>query len=130
MIGLDTNILLRFFLQDDLLQSPRSTAFFDSLSPQNPGYVSLVTLVELVWVFDRTYRKPRNEISTLLRGLLDSNEVVLEKHDAVSQAVRKFDASNADFPDCLIERLCHSAGCTRTMTFDVNASKSTGMVLL
>jgi predicted nucleic-acid-binding protein len=86
--------------------------------------------VELVWVFDRTYRKPRNEISTLLRGLLDSNEVVLEKHDAVSQAVRKFDASNADFPDCLIERLCHSAGCTRTMTFDVNASKSTGMVLL
>jgi predicted nucleic-acid-binding protein len=130
MIGLDTNVLLRFFLQDDVGQSPASAVLFDSLSPQNPGYVSLVTLVELIWVFDRTYRKPRNEISAFLRGLLESNDMVLEKYDAVSQAFRRFDSSNADFSDCLIERLCASAGCSKTMTFDVGAAKSAGMVLL
>jgi predicted nucleic-acid-binding protein len=130
MIGLDTNVLLRFSLQDDIGQSPRSTALFDSLSPQSPGYISLVTLVELVWVFDRTYRKPRNEIVVFLRGLLESNDLVLEKHDAVAQAFRRFESSNADFSDCLIERLCASAGCSRTMTFDVGAAKSAGMVLL
>lgn len=130
MIGLDTNVLLRFFLQDDLRQSPRSTALLDSISPQNPGYISIVTLAELVWVFDRTYRKSRNEIGAFLRGLLESNDLVLEKYDAVSQAFRKFESSNADFSDCLIERLCASAGCSQTMTFDVGAAKSAGMVLL
>jgi len=130
MIGLDTNVLLRFFLQDDLRQSPRSTALLDSLSPQNPGYISIVTLAELVWVFDRTYGKSRNEIGAFLRGLLESNDLVLEKYDAVSQAFRKFESSNADFSDCLIERLCASAGCSQTMTFDVGAAKSAGMVLL
>jgi|HubBroStandDraft_5_1064220.scaffolds.fasta_scaffold452580_2 predicted nucleic-acid-binding protein len=130
MIGLDTNVLLRFLLQDDIGQSSRSSALFDSLCPQNPGYISLVTLVELVWVFDRTYRKPRNEISAFLRGLLESKDLVIEKYDAVSQALRRFDSSSADFPDCLIERLCASAGCSQTMTFDVGAAKSAGMVLL
>jgi predicted nucleic-acid-binding protein len=130
MIGLDTNVLLRFFLQDDPNQSVRSTALFDSLSPRNPGYISLVTLAELVWVFDRTYRKTRNEISALVKGLLESNELVLENHDSVAQALRRFDSSNADFSDCLIERLCAAAGCSRTMTFDVGAAKSAGMVLL
>jgi predicted nucleic-acid-binding protein len=130
MIGLDTNVLLRFVLQDDIGQSPRATALLKSLSPQSPGYISLVTLVELAWVFDRTYRKPRNEIAVLLRGLLESNDLVLEKHDAVAQALRRFDSSNADFSDCIIERLCASAGCSRTMTFDVGAAKSAGMVLL
>jgi predicted nucleic-acid-binding protein len=130
MIGLDTNVLLRFFLQDDLRQSPQSTALLDSLTPQNPGYISVVTLVELVWVFDRTYHKPRKEISAFLRGLLESKDLVLEKFDAVSQAFRRFESSNADFSDCLIERLCASAGCSQTMTFDVGAAKSAGMVLM
>jgi predicted nucleic-acid-binding protein len=130
MIGLDTNVLLRFFLQDDPVHSARSIALFDSLIPRNPGYVSLVTLVELVWVLDRTYRKSRNEISALVKGLLESNELVLEHSDAVSQAFRRFDSSNADFSDCLIERLCASAGCSQTMTFDVGAAKFAGMVLL
>jgi predicted nucleic-acid-binding protein len=130
MTGLDTNVLVRFLLQDDIAQSPRSTAIFDSLSPQSPGYISLVTMVELVWVFDRTYRKPKNEIVEFLQGLLQSNDLVIEKYEAVAQAFRRFESSNADFSECLIERLCAAAGCSQTMTFDVGAAKSAGMVLL
>jgi predicted nucleic-acid-binding protein len=130
VIGLDTNVLLRFYLKDHPDQSARAAALVQAFSPQEPGHISLVTLAELIWVMDRTYRKPRIEISALIRGLLESRQVVLDNHDAVAQALRKFDSSNAGFSDCLIERLCASAGCSRSMTFDVGAAKSAGMVLL
>jgi predicted nucleic-acid-binding protein len=130
MIGLDTNILLRFYLKDDPDQSAGAAALIQSFSAQEPGHISLVTLAELIWVMDRIYRKPKNAISALVRGLLESKQVVLENHNAVIQALRSFDSSNADFSDCLIERLCASAGCSQTMTFDVGAAKSAGMVLL
>jgi len=130
MTGLDTNVLLRFLLQDEPNQSAKAAELMSSFSLREPGFISNVTLAESVWVLERTYRKPRREISSFVRGLLEAEQLVIENHDVVAQALRRFDASNADFPDCLIERLCHSAGCTRTMTFDVNASKVTGMVLL
>jgi len=101
-----------------------------SFSLREPGFVSGVTLTESVWVLERSYRKPKQEVAFFVRGLLESQQLVVENHDATAQALRRFEASNADFADCLIERLCHSAGCTRTMTFDLNASKSSGMVLL
>lgn len=130
MTGLDTNVLLRFLLQDEPDQSARAAALMSSLSVREPGFISNVTLAESVWVLERTYRKPKQEIASFVSGLLEAEQLVLENHDVVAQALRKFDASNADFADCLIERLGHSAGCTRTMTFDLNASKSSGMVLL
>ena len=130
MTGLDTNILLRFCMKDHADQSARAAALIQSFSPPDVGLVSLVTLAELFWVLDRTYRKTRSEISTIIRGLLESRQVVVENSDAVDQALRRFDSSNADFSDCLIERLCASAGCSQTITFDVGAAKSAGMVLL
>jgi predicted nucleic-acid-binding protein len=130
MIGLDTNVLLRFFLQDEPNQSARATELMSSLSVPEPGFISSVTLAESVWVLERFCRKPKHEVVLFLRGILESKQLVVENHDSVAQALRKFGGSNADFADCLIERLGHSAGCTRTMTFDVNASKISGMILL
>lgn len=130
MIGIDTNIFLRFYLKDNPDQSARAASLIQSFSAPKLGYISLVTLAELIWVLDRTYRKSRSELSLLIHGLLESKQVTLENRDAVDQALRKFESSNADFSDCLIERLCASAGCTQTMTFDVGAAKSAGMVLL
>jgi predicted nucleic-acid-binding protein len=130
MIGLDTNVLLRFFLKDDPNQSARAAALMSSLSIEEPGFISTVTLAESVWVLDRSYRKPKDELVAFVRGLLESQQLVVEDHDAVAQALRTFGRSTADFADCLIERLCHAAGCTRTMSFDSNASKSSGMVLV
>jgi predicted nucleic-acid-binding protein len=130
MTGLDTNVLLRFLLQDEPDQSAKAAALMGTFSVQEPGFISSVTLAESVWVLERSYRKPKQEVSCFVRGLLDAEQMIVENHDEVTQALRKFDASNADFADCLIERLCHSARCTRTMTFDANASKVAGMVLL
>ena len=130
MVGLDTNVLLRFFLQDAPDQSARAAALMSTFSVQEPGFVSSVTLAESAWVLERSYRRPKHEVVFFVRGLLESQQLVVENHDSVAQALQKFERSNADFADCLIERLCHSAGCTRTMTFDLNASKSAGMVLV
>jgi predicted nucleic-acid-binding protein len=130
MIGLDTNVLLRFFLQDDPDQGARAAALMSTFSVQEPGFVSSVTLAESAWVLERSYRRPKHEVVFFVRGLLESRQLVVENHDSVAQALEKFERSNADFADCLIERLCHSSGCTRTMTFDLNASKSAGMILV
>jgi predicted nucleic-acid-binding protein len=130
MIGLDTNILMRYFLRDDPEQSMRAATLMKSLSPSAPGYISSVTLAESVWVLERLYRKPKSDVVFFIRGLLESKQLSVENQDAVAQALRRFEGSNADFADCLIERLCDTAGCSHTMTFDVGATKAAGMVLL
>ena len=64
MIGLDTNILIRYLTQDDPIQSLRATEIIERrLTEENPGFVSIVAMVETVWVLDRAYRLAANEIA-------------------------------------------------------------------
>ena len=65
-----------------------------------------------------------------MERLLNSPELVVENHDAVTKALNRFSQLKADFADCLIERSGASAGCADTVTFDVDASKFAGMRLL
>ncbi len=130
MTGVDTNILARFFVQDDLDQSRRAEEFLQSLTPEAPGFVSLVSLAELAWVLRRRYGWSRAQLVQCLDHVLDSPEFVLEGQTAVTQALHRFASSKADFADCLIERSGHTAGCGETVTFDVGASRSAGMGLL
>jgi predicted nucleic-acid-binding protein len=130
MIGIDTNILVRFFAQDHAAESRRVDTFFQKLTPAEPGFVSLVALIELVWVMRSRYRMSRSELIQSMRRLLTSPEIVVENERAVDQAIDLFGAGKADFPNCLIERSGCLAGCKHTVTFDVNASKTAGMKLL
>jgi len=130
MIGLDTNVLRRFFLEDDALQSPRARAFVANLSQQEPGYISSVVLAEAFWVMERGQRKSKPELIAFIASLLNAQQMVLENHTAVEEAVYRFEHSNAGFVDCFIERLCSLGGCSRTVTFDEHASKVAGMVAL
>jgi predicted nucleic-acid-binding protein len=130
MTGLDTNILVRFFTKDDLEQSRRAVEFMRTLMPESPGYVSLVSLIEFVWVLRSKYRLNKAELILRLEQLLDSPELIVENHTAVTLALRRFTQYKADFADCLIERSCHTGGCRETVTFDVEASRFAGMTLL
>jgi predicted nucleic-acid-binding protein len=130
MTGVDTNVLARFFTQDDPDQSVRAEDFLQSLTREVPGFVSLVSLAELVWVMRRRYGATRSQLIEVLERLLNSPELILESHSAVTQALQRFAGAKADFADCLIERCGHLAGCSHTVTFDVNASESAGMKLL
>ncbi len=129
MIGLDTNVLVRYVMQDDPRQAPRATRLIESLTPERPGFVPLVVLVELVWVLAGSYGLARSQLVTVVDGLLRSKELVLDRADVVAQALARY-AAGADFADALIERLASAAGCTQTMTFDAGAAKAAGMTLV
>lgn len=130
MIGLDTNVLVRYIVQDDPQQSPEATALIESLSAKAPGFVSVVSVVELVWVLSSCYGSTQSEIYGVLETLLRTKELVVEQADIVWKALWVFRAGKADFADCLIERAAHVAGCSHTLTFDVDVATHGGMQLV
>jgi predicted nucleic-acid-binding protein len=127
MIGLDTNVLVRYVTQDDPLQSAKASELIESLSTLSPGFVSLVSVVELVWVLQSCYQSAKSDVVTVLETLLRTRELTIEHAELIWQALRRFSANNVDFADCLIERCGHAAGCEYTATFDLNAAKAAGM---
>ena len=129
MIGLDTNVVVRYLTHDDPVQTTAAVRVMDSLSSESPGFISLVVIAELIWVLESSYRFTKKEIEQTVETLLRSEELVLERAETVSQALRLFHASRADFADCLIERCGHAAGCKDTITFDRKAA-SAGMHLI
>ena len=130
MIGLDTNVLVRYITQDDKKQAALVNSLIESLDDASPGFVTLVTVVELSWVLESAYNFTRQQFAEVVQTLMTVDTIKLDRAAVVASAVRVYAGSKADFSDCLIERLCASAGCEKTMTFDRVAAKMTGMVLL
>ena len=130
MIGLDTNVLVRYIMQDDAKQSPQATKLMESLDTDQPGFVSLVSIVELYWVLTFCYDLSGQQVKQALESLLRTKQIIVDRADQVLRALRVFDEGKADFDDCLIERTASSAGCTETLTFDVGAAKHAGMRLI
>lgn len=130
MIGLDTNVLVRYIAQDDPKQSPMATHVVESLTVDARGYVSVISVVELVWVLTDCYALTKGELCEVLATLLRTKEIVVAHADTVWQALRLFKEGKADFADCLIERFAHEAGCDYTTTFDRDAAKHCGMRLI
>lgn len=130
MTGLDTNVLVRYVVQDDPAQSATATKLIDNFTTANPGFVSMIVVVEMVWMLQSSYKAERPEIARVLDTLLRSRELVVENAELVWQALRIFTRSGGDFADCLIQRCGHTAGCDETVTFDQRASRTAGMKFL
>ncbi|MFN2308138.1 MAG: PIN domain-containing protein [Gammaproteobacteria bacterium] len=130
MIGLDTNIVVRFLMQDDPHQAARATAFIEQqLSPENRGFISLVVLVEIAWVLRSCYGIDRETLIRTFRALLETRQLWLERPDLVVRTLRRFEDTPADFSDALIVELAHAQGCVETVSFD-RKSGSVGMRML
>lgn len=130
MIGIDTNVLVRYIAQDDPAQSKRASRLIEhECSAASPGYISLVVLVELVWVSESCYGATRTEIVDLVRKILSIRQLVTQEAEIAWKALRLFESCKADFADCLIERIAAAAGCSTVMTFDKGAAQA-GMSLL
>ena len=128
MIGLDTNVIVRYITQDDPAQSAKATKLIESFSAETPGFIAAVAVVELVWVMQACYRASRQAVGDMLETLLRTEELVVEHAELIWQALRRFRTTpHADFADCLIERCGHAAQCKYTATFDRNAAKAAGM---
>ncbi len=131
MIGLDTNILVRYLTQDDPVQSAQAIEILERrLTPKNPGFVSVVAIVEMVWVLDRAYGLTVQEIATAVERLLQVEVLTIESEQEVFTAMVALKQGRGSFADVLIAELGARAGCTHTLTFDQKAGRLPGFELV
>jgi predicted nucleic-acid-binding protein len=130
MIGLDTNILVRYFVKDEPGQTRRAVKLIHGLTPAEPGWVAQATILELVWAVRRIYLVDKAGLIRILDTLLASRDIVVERDDTVRSALGLYRKGNADFADCLIATSAQAAGCSRTVTFDRIAARDAGMEVL
>lgn len=118
MIGLDTNVLLRAALNDHPEQSPVARAVISSLTPERPGFLSLVVILEFAWTLRAHYRQPQAAIRKAIYGLWSNPAVVISNRAIVTDAMLN---ARIDFADGLLAAENQHAGCTATLTFDKGA---------
>jgi len=130
MIGLDTNVLVRYIMQDDAAQASKASVLLESLTVDAPGWIALISIVELGWVLGAAYGLQRAQVLAAIESILTIKELRVERASLVWKALRTCRATKADLADCLIASSAASAGCERTMTFDRAAAKFAGMSLI
>ena len=131
MIGVDTNVLLRFLMDDDSEQNRRARDFMAIRTIDDPAYVSARVLAETVWLLRKRPGFPCVSILDLLRQLLAAAELVIEHGKDLDLRVEKAETLRADLSDHWVVWAVGKAGCPKTVTFDRKAAGSiAGMELL
>ena len=129
MIGIDTNILIRFLVRDDELQFEKARKLIRrEVRARRPVFVSQLALLETEWVLRSRYRLPKAQINGAITGLLDAADVRLEDEPDIEEALYNWNDNNAGFADCLIGARNRRLDCSATATFDVKASRLPGFV--
>src|ERR1700751_4700903 len=119
MIRLDTNILVRYLAQDDPVQSAKATEIIEQrLTEENLGFVSVVAMVETVWVLDRAYNLSTQEIAAAVERVLQTAVLLVENEQEVFTAMIALKECKGSFADAVIAALGSRAGCSCTLTFD------------
>ena len=130
MIGLDTNVLVRYITQDDRVQSAVATRLIESrCNAESPGWIALAALCELVWVLQYSYAYEKAAIVSVLDHLLQSAELRIEQEDEAWAALAGYCKGTADFADYVILFRCRDAGATPIVTFDKRLARHSGAIL-
>ncbi|MBI3665477.1 MAG: type II toxin-antitoxin system VapC family toxin [Acidobacteria bacterium] len=131
MTGLDTNVLVRFLVEDDRRQTDRVHRFLArSRTLGERVYISAVVLCETVWVLRSGYAKSRAEILEAVQQLLSTDIFLVEEEDSVRAALLLCRTGKADFADCLIGQIHLARACRSTVTFDRSLSATPGFTIL
>jgi predicted nucleic-acid-binding protein len=130
VIGLDTNVLVRYLAQDDRRQAAKALQLIEKeCSEERPGFIAAIALAELVWVLESCYGSSKSEVGSVLQRILRARQLVVQDAETVWKAVRLFEMSKADFADCLIACIGARHECEYTATFDKGAADA-GMRLI
>lgn len=130
MIGIDTNVLVRFLTQDDPAQSAAAARLLEQVTAESPAFVAREVMIETVWVLERAYRFDRGRIARALEGLLEAEELQIEAADAVGLALHRYGAGGPDFADHMIQVAAQVANCDTTYTFDRKTAATEAATLL
>ena len=129
MLGVDTNVLVRFLVRDDEAQFEKARKLIKrEVAAGSRVFVSQLVLLETEWVLRSRYSLPKNLIIEAISGLLDAADVRFEDEPAIEEALFTWKDTTADFADCLIGAQNRRLGCRATATFDVKASKLPGFI--
>ncbi|NKE09827.1 MULTISPECIES: PIN domain-containing protein [Kocuria] len=129
MIGLDTNVIVRFLTKDEPAQFLMAQQELGRLTPQHPGFVTDVVLAELYWVLTRAYGLDKAQVLATIETLVNQAEIRVENHGRIERAIRAAH-DGADLPDALIAEACRAAGAQDIITFDRKAATALGLRLL
>jgi predicted nucleic-acid-binding protein len=129
MLGVDTNVLVRFLVRDDEVQFEKARKLIKrEVAAGRPVFVSQLVLLETEWVLRSRYNLPKPLIIGAISGLLEAADVRFEDEPAIEEALFIWKDSTADFADCLIGAKNRRLGCRATATFDAKAAKLPGLV--
>jgi predicted nucleic-acid-binding protein len=130
MVGLDTNILIRYLLRDDPVQAELAkTTLERAVNAGVPVMVSLLTILESEWVLRSCASLDKNVIISTFRMLLEAKDLHIEKEETVEEALYRYENSSADFADCLFSSVYTRLGCSTMLTFDRKAAQLPGVSL-
>lgn len=119
MIGIDTNILVRYLTQDDIAQSKSAEVLLDKyLTKPKSVLINNIVICELIWVLDRGYKYSKDQIVEVVRQILSTEEFAFENQKVLWLALEHFEKKRLDFSDTLIGQLNKNQGCKATYTFD------------
>lgn len=124
MKGLDTNVLVRYFTQDDPVQSAAAERCIQSTcTADQPGLIHAVVLCELVWVLETAYGYSRDQIVNVLDLVLRTRQLQVQDREIMREALTVYRSGKADFADAVIGHGNRTAGCETTYTFDRKAAR-------
>jgi predicted nucleic-acid-binding protein len=127
MLGVDTNVVIRLVVADDVEQTRRARKLIDqALSRDEPVLVSLLVLLESEWVLRSRYGFDREALQRIFRALLEARELSFEDEPALEEALFHWKDSACGFSDCLIAAHHRQMGCRATATFDAKAARLPG----
>jgi predicted nucleic-acid-binding protein len=122
VIGVDSNVLVRYLTQDDPLQSRKANVLVEQVVRRGDTlYLNQIVVCEVYWVLARAYGYGRAELADAFEKLMSAAQFEFEDKAALWQALASFRQSGADFAECLIGIKNEAAGCASTLTFDKRA---------
>lgn len=129
MLGVDTNVLVRFLVRDDEVQFEKARKLIKrEVAAGHRVFVSQLVLLEAEWVLRSRYGLPKSLIIEAISGLLGATDVRFEDEPAIEEALFIWKDTTADFADCLIGARNRRLGCRATATFDLKVSKLPGFI--
>lgn len=124
MIGLDTNVLVRYLAQDDETQTALANRLIETVcSEENPGFIGHIVLCELTWVLKSGYKVPKSDILRIIKQLLETKQLAIQEPQLIWAALKLYENSNIDFADAVIVAIHRMQGCSKTFTFDKRIGK-------
>lgn len=126
MIALDTNVLVRYIVQDNIAQAQKATKAIEALTPDMPAFISCIVLCEINWVLKSVYKISKKDRLKALQNILTVAVFDIERLESCLKALKLYETGPTDFSDYLIQQIAWMEGYETVLTFDKKAQKSSG----